>query len=88
MAPKTQQEKPPKPKMQFSKLHVIFADFIVFFVYCISAALSFSDKQPVSDVAIAIITVYGAFATGGYFVQNCVRDCSLNRLRAQVGTGE
>lgn len=69
-------------KIQFSKLHVIFADFIVFFVYIISASLSFFDKQPISDVAIAIITVYGAFATGGYFTLCAVRDCSLNKLEA------
>lgn len=71
-----------KKKIQFSKLHVIFADFIVFFVYCVSAVLSFLEKQPISDVAIAIITVYGAFATGGYFALCGVRDCSLNKLEA------
>ena len=68
--------------MQFSKLHVIFADGIVLFVYIVSATLSFMDKQPISDVAIAIITVYGAFATSGYFVQNIARDTSLNKLEA------
>ena len=75
-------DKPDKPKMQFSKLHVLFANFIVLFVYIVSAVLSFMDKQPISDVAIAIITVYGAFATGGYFAQNIARDTSLNRLEA------
>lgn len=74
-------------KMQFSKLHVIFADFIVFFVYTISAFLSFWDKQPISDIAIAIITVYGAFATGGYFTQNCIRDCSANKHGINIKDG-
>ena len=68
--------------MQFSKLHVIFADGIVLFVYVVSAVLAFMSKETISDVAIAVITVYGAFATGGYFVQNCVRDTSLNKLEA------
>lgn len=68
-----------KPKLQFSKLHVIFADSIVLLVYAGSFILSWFDKTPVSDVALAIITVYGAFATGGYFTQNCIRDCSLNK---------
>ena len=68
--------------MQFSKLHVIFADGIVLFVYVVSAALAFMSKETISDVAIAVITVYGAFATSGYFVQNIARDTSLNKLEA------
>lgn len=71
-----------KPKRQFSKMHVVFADLIVLYVYTISAILSFLDKQPISDVAIAIITVYGAFATGGYFTLCAIRDTSLNKLKA------
>lgn len=69
-------------KVQFSKLHVIFADFIVFFVFVVSAYISIRNSQPISDVSIAIITVYGAFATGGYFTLCAVRDCSLNKLEA------
>lgn len=72
-------KKPEKRRRQFSKLHVAFADFLVFFVFCVSAWLSWHDKMPVSDVAIAIITAYGAFATGGYFALSGVRDCSKNR---------
>jgi Kef-type K+ transport system membrane component KefB len=68
-----------KKKMQFSKLHVIFADFIVFYVYTLSAVLAYCGREPVSDIAISIVTVYGAFATGGYFAQNCIRDTSLNK---------
>ena len=71
-----------KPKMQFSKLHVIFADALVAFVWLSSVVLAFLDKQVLSDTAITIITVYGGFATGGYFAQNMVRDTSLNKLEA------
>lgn len=71
---------PAKPKRQFSKGHVVFADFLVFYVYTVSALLSLGDKQPISDIAIAIITAYGAFATGGYFALNAIRDCSINSV--------
>lgn len=77
-----------KKKLQFSQLHVVFADALVFYVYTLSAFLSYMGKEPISDVAIAVITVYGAFATGGYFALSGVRDCSINRLSAQVhGSG-
>lgn len=76
-----------KKDFQFSKLHVIFADFLVLFVYMVSAVLSFLDKQPISDVAIAIITVYGAFATGGYFTLCGVRDCSKNKHANKIDIG-
>jgi hypothetical protein len=72
-------------KLSFSKIHVIFADFIVFYVYTISAVLSALDKQPISDVAIAIITVYGAFSTGGYFAQNIALKQSLNKTGVTHG---
>lgn len=70
-------------KRQFSKCHVVFADALVVFVYLVSAVLSWNGKEPISDVAIAIITAYGAFATGGYFALCGVRDCSLNNLEAR-----
>lgn len=69
-------------------MHVIFADALVFYVYTIDAILSFLDKVPISDVAIAIITVYGAFATGGYFALCGVRDCSKNKLDGKLKEGE
>jgi hypothetical protein len=71
--------------MSFSKIHVLFADFLVFYVYTMSAALSYLDKQPISDVAIAIITVYGAFSTGGYFAQNIALKQSLNKTGVTHG---
>jgi len=73
-----------KKKIQFSKLHVLFANALVFYVYSVSAILSVLGKTPISDVAIAIITVYGAFATGGYFAVNAIRDTSLNKHGLRV----
>lgn len=73
-----------RKKLQFSQLHVVFADALVFYVYTLSAFLAYMGKEPISDVAIAVITVYGAFATGGYFALSGVRDCSINKLSAQM----
>ena len=67
-------------KIQFSKLHVVFADCLVAFVYATNFILAWHDKQPISDIAVAIITIFGAFATGGYFTLCAVRDTSLNKL--------
>ena len=68
-----------RKKPQFSKLHVIFADLLVAFVYISNFFLVTKGLPPVSDIAVTIITIYGGFATGGYFTQNCVRDCSKNK---------
>ena len=77
-----------KKKIQFSKFHVVFADLLVLYVYTVSAVLTYYDKAPISDVAIAVISVYGAFATGGYFTLCGVRDCSLNKLNSVLAKGE
>lgn len=82
------QKKSDTVKTQFSKLHVIFADILVLYVYTINAILLWFGREPASDVAIAVITVYGAFATGGYFALCGVRDCSINRLEAVKLKGE
>jgi len=66
-------------KRQFSQGHVIFADALVLFVYLVNAALAFFDRQQASEVAMAIVSIYGAFATGGYFALCAVRDNSLNK---------
>lgn len=68
-----------KPKIQFSKKQVIFADVLVVVVWLGEFILRLLGKEGVSDVAIAIITAYGAFATGGYFTLAGTRDCSLNK---------
>ncbi len=83
-----------KPKLskkrEFSKLHVVFADALVAFVFIANAILSIFDKQLISDLAVAIVTIYGGFATGGYFTVCAIRDTSLNKhgLRIQDGVKE
>jgi hypothetical protein len=69
-----------KSKWEFSKLHVIYADALVAFVWVSTVLLAYFDKQTISDVAVAIITIYGAFATGGYFAQNSIRSVSSNNV--------
>ena len=71
-----------RKKVQFSKLHVVFADCLVAFVYMTNFILAWHDKQSISGIAVAIITIFGAFATGGYFTLCAVRDTSLNKLES------
>ena len=82
-----------RPQRQFSKLHVIFANGLVAFAYFTSTlanyTLSVLDKQQIDfSLALALVTVYGGFATSGYFIQNCVRDTSKNKHKrcADCGT--
>lgn len=77
----------PKIK-EFSQLHVVFADALVAFVYISSVWLVSNGYQPISDVATAIITVYGSFATVGYFTLCGVRNCSRNKLEAVKSQAE
>jgi hypothetical protein len=74
--------KKPKPKRQFSKLHVVFANFFVSFVWLSNIVLRLKGFEPISELAITIVTVYGAFATGGYFTLCAIRDCSYNKREA------
>ncbi len=66
-------------KMTLSKWHLIFANFMVLAVYVSNFVLVWFDKMPMSDIAIAIITAYGGFATGGYYAQNILLKQSLNK---------
>jgi hypothetical protein len=73
-----------KVKREFSKAHVIFADSLVGFVYVTNFLLSLFDKIPLSDLSVAIVTVYGGFATGSYFALCGARDTSLNKHRLRI----
>jgi hypothetical protein len=66
-------------KRQFSKIHVVFANVLVSFVWLSNIFLIIAGFQPISELAVTIATVYGAFATGGYFALCAVRDCSYNK---------
>lgn len=68
-----------KKRIQFSKIHVAIADAMVVFVWVTWAVLQFMDKYPPSDLAMSIVSIYGAAATGGYYVQNILRETSLNK---------
>jgi len=70
-------------KREFSKMHVVFANVLVAIVYIGSFILAWFEKPgtEVMHIALAIVTAYGAFATGGYFAQNMFRAGSLNKLK-------
>ena len=68
-----------KKKMQFSQKVCIAGLILVFFAWAGNGILLWCDKMPMSDVTIAIITLFGGFATGGYFALSGVRDCSKNK---------
>lgn len=68
-----------KKKREFSKIHVIFADSLVAFVFLANIILTLLDKMPLSDLSVTIVTIYGGFATGGYFALCGFRDSSLNK---------
>ena len=76
-----------KKKLEFSKAHVIFANVFVAFVFTTSMFLNVFlviNEKPQIDFTLAqlIITVYGGFATCGYFTQNIMRANSLNALKS------
>lgn len=76
-----------KPKIQFSKIHVVYSNIFIAFTYVSSYILNFVlsmfEKQQIDfALPLAIITTYGAIVTAGYYVQNMVRDTSSNKLDA------
>ncbi len=77
-----------KKKPEFSKLHVIFADALVGFVFLANIVLTMLDKMPLSDLSVTIVTIYGGFATGGYFTLCGFRDASLNKNGLRIVEGE
>lgn len=68
-----------RKRLEFSQKHVLFANFLVFYVVTLSAILAFLDKIPISDVTIQVIATYGGFATGGYFALCGWRHHSKNK---------
>ncbi|MCL2096838.1 MAG: hypothetical protein FWH10_08050 [Oscillospiraceae bacterium] len=73
------QQKQIKKKTQFSQKVCVFGLILVTFAWLANFLLLWFDKMPMSDVTIAIITMFGGFATGGYFALSGVRDCSRNK---------
>jgi hypothetical protein len=76
--------------MEFTKKTVIFAHALVGAVWLSVVLLALFDKNAPESTSVAIITAYASFACGGYVVQNCVRDTSLNKIerhKIEFGNG-
>jgi hypothetical protein len=74
-------KKMPVYKMQFSQKVCVFGLILVLLAWGANFILLWFDKPPMSDVTIAIISMFGGFATGGYFMLSGVRDCSRNKYK-------
>ena len=75
---------PKKRKMQFSQKVCVFGLLLITATLAVNSTLLWFGREPMSDLAITVVTVFGGFATGGYFALSGVRDCSLNRLKARL----
>jgi hypothetical protein len=73
-----------KEKMQFSQKVCVFGLVLVTAAWFANYWLIWNGHEPMSDVTIAIITMFGGFATGGYFALSGIRDCSKNKHGASV----
>jgi hypothetical protein len=73
-----------KHKMQFSQKICVFGVILVTLAWAANFVLLWFGREPMSDVTIAIISMFGGFATGGYFALSGVRDCSLNKLKSRM----
>jgi len=67
-------------KRQFSKTNVVIANTMVFYVYTVTAILAYLGKEPLSDLALGIISIYGTFAMGGYYLLNGFRDVASIKM--------
>lgn len=75
-APKKQ---PKQKRIQFSQKQCLYADLLVALVLFLDFILKWNGKEGMSDVAIAVVSMFGGFATGGYFALSGARDCSKNK---------
>ena len=80
---KRKKKKPasPKVKMQFSKKVCIAGIVLVAISWFGNFLLLYMGREGMSDVTMTMITVFGGFATGGYFTLSGVRDISVNKLK-------
>ena len=77
-----------KKKMQFSQKICVFGVIFVTLAWLANFVLLWFCREPMSDVTIAVISMFGGFATGGYFALSGVRDCSLNKMRTKLNDEE
>jgi hypothetical protein len=66
-------------KMQFSQKICVFGVILVTAAWLVNFILLWFGREPMSDVTIAIVSMFGGFSTGGYFALAGVRDCSRNK---------
>ena len=70
---------PPKKRMQFSQKVCVFGLVLIAVTLAANFALIWSGRPHMSDLSIVIVTVFGGFATGGYFALSGARDLSRNK---------
>jgi len=68
-----------KKKLQFSQKICVFGLILIVAVVAANFILLWFGREPMTDVTTISITVFGGFATGGYFALCGVRDCSKNK---------
>lgn len=68
-----------KSKMQFSKKICVYGMFLVTITILGNFMLIWFGRDALSDMAISVVSMFGGFATGGYFALSGVRDCSVNK---------
>jgi len=74
-----------KKKMQFSQKICVFGLVLIVAVIAANFILLWFGREPMTDVTTISITVFGGFATGGYFALCGVRDCSKNKHKIKEG---
>ena len=68
-----------KKRMQFSQKICVFGLILIVAVIAANFALLWFGHEPMTDVTTISISVFGGFATGGYFALSGIRDCSKNK---------
>jgi len=69
----------PKKHMQFSQKVCVFGLVLIAVTLVANFVLLWVGRQHMSDLSITIVTVFGGFATGGYFALSGARDLSRNK---------
>jgi hypothetical protein len=66
-------------RMQFSQKVCVFGLALAALAWLAHFLLLWNGREGMSDITTAIISIFGGFATCGYFVLSGVRDCSRNK---------
>lgn len=68
-----------KKPAQFSKVVCVIGLMLIFMAWFGNFLLLLLGKEQMSDVTVTMITVFGGFATGGYYALTGFRDNSKNK---------